>query len=273
MNREEFINIYWNYYLMLEKDFINITKYVKIKKRNYSTCSDEIIKLIEVIGSECDLILKKICGINLNSRSGKITEYSKILNTYPEIVNEKIEVKHTDIILEPFKGWNKRKPWQLFWWKTYNKIKHNREENYDKGKFFMLLNSLAALYFLEMYFCRKIGRENYEIDVPNIKSKLFNIINWEVNPKTKSILVEESFNTNNLFDIELPYIVGEAELEVYLDGEKLLLATQENGLDDGHYIEVGERGKVSHYIKFYNWGDTNLEKGDIVHIAINRHEE
>lgn len=64
-----------------------------------------------------------------------------------------------------------------------------------------------------------------------------------------------------------------AELEVYLNGEKLLCATQRNGLDAGHYIEVGEIGKTSHYIQFYKWGDTNLEKGDIVHISINRHEE
>lgn len=42
-----------------------------------------------------------------------------------------------------------------------------------------------------------------------------------------------------------------AELEVYLNGEKLLCATQRNGLDAGHYIEVGEIGKTSHYIQFY----------------------
>lgn len=273
MNRKEFINIYWNYYLMLEKDFINITKYVALKECNYCTCSDEIIKLIEVIGSECDLIFKKICGIKLNSRSGNIKAYSDILNTYPEIINEKIEVKHTNIILKPFKGWNKIMPWELFWWKIYNEVKHNREENYDKGNFYILLNSLSALYLLEMYFCRKIGRENYEIDVPNIKSKLYNIINWKVNPKKKSILVKESFDVNNIFDIGLPYVVGESELEVYLNGEKLLCATQGNEIDDGHYIEVGKIGKTSHHIQFYKWGDTNLERGDIVHIAINRPEE
>lgn len=273
MNRDEFINIYWNYYLMLEKDFINITKYVKIKKCNYETCSDEIIKLIEVIGSECDLIFKKICNIGLNSRKGKINEYSKILNFYPEIVNEKIKVKYTDIILEPFKGWNKKEPWKLFWWKAYNEVKHNREENYKNGNFCNLLNSLSALFLLEMYFCREIGRKNYEIDVPNIKSKLFNITNWKVNPKRKSIVVNESFESDNKFDIELPYIVGAGELEVYLNGEKLLCATQINGLDDGHYIEVGDIGKVSHYIQFYKWGNCKLEKGEIVHVAINRKEE
>lgn len=270
MNRDKFISIYWNYYLMLENDFLNITKYVKLEKCNYSTCSDEIIKLIEVICSECDLIFKKICNIDLNDRYANMTNYSEILKIYPQIVNEKIEVQHSNIVLQPFEYWNLKKPGKLFWWKKYNKIKHNREENYKKGNFFVLLNSLAALYFLEMYLCRKIGREMYDIDVPNTKSKLFNIINWEINPKTKSILVEENFPDNKDYDIKLPYIVGNAELEVYLNGEKLLLATRENGLDNGHYIEVGENGKVSHYIQFYNWGGNGLEKGDIVHIIINR---
>ena len=31
---QQFINNNWNYYLMLENDFINITRYIKLDKRN-----------------------------------------------------------------------------------------------------------------------------------------------------------------------------------------------------------------------------------------------
>ena len=37
MDRESFLCNYWNYYLVLEKKFINATNYVAINKRNYNT--------------------------------------------------------------------------------------------------------------------------------------------------------------------------------------------------------------------------------------------
>lgn len=270
MDRSEFIKIYWNYYLMLENDFINLTRYIEIKECNYKTCSDEIIKLIQLTCSECDLIFKKICGIDLNDRHANIAQYATILDISPDIVNEKIEVKYRNIILQPFKRWNKDSPWRLWWWNSYNKIKHNRENNYKRGKVKVLLDSLAALYFLEMFLCRKIGQETYDIDIPNTPSKLFDIIDWKINPTDKSILVEKDVPDNEKFDIQIPYIVGNFELEVYCNGERLLLATRENGLDDGHYIEIGDKGQVSHYIQAYNWGDNiTFKKGDIIHVRIN----
>lgn len=66
---QQFINNNWNYYLMLENDFINITRYIKLDKRNFKTFSDEIIKLLQSIGAECDLMFKKICNIDLKQRA------------------------------------------------------------------------------------------------------------------------------------------------------------------------------------------------------------
>lgn len=266
MNRVDFINTYWNYYLMLENEFRNITQYVSIREHNYSTCSDEIIKLTEVVGSECDLILKRICDIDLNDKSATMKQYSKLLDVYPNIVNEKVKILYTNIILQPFKNWYKEKPWELTWWKAYNEIKHNREENYEKGNFEILLNSLGALHYLEMYFCRKIGHDTYDIDVPNVESKFFSIVDWKTNPIRKTIILEKDVHENGVYDIQIPYIVGSGELEIYLGNYRLLQATKENAPLDGNYMEVGNYGETSHYFQLVS--DACLKKGDVIYIQI-----
>ncbi|NRT80063.1 hypothetical protein [Clostridium beijerinckii] len=86
---------------------------------------------------------------------------------------------------------------QLFWWRDYNEVKHNRIENYEVGKFENLLNSLGSLYFMELYLVRKIGRNTNDRDVPNSISKLFEIKNWE----TKDTVVGYDTYTMNNDDI------------------------------------------------------------------------
>ena len=220
----------------------------------------------ESIGSECDLMLKKICNYKLSKRAN-MQDYVQILDKYPKIVNEEIIIKKENIVLHPFQGWNKDSPSKLFWWTAYNKIKHNREENYKLGNFGNLLNILAALYFLEMYFCRGIGRKTNNIDVPYEKSKIFIINNWNINPTEKTIIIKEDIPETEKIDIELPYLVGKNELKVYYYNE-LLIKTTDDKKDLGNYIEVGEVGKMSHYIK--TTGDWNLKKGDYLHIKVSR---
>lgn len=263
---QQFINNNWNYYLMLENDFINITRYIKLDKSNFKTFSDEIIKLLQSIGAECDLMFKKICNINLKQRAS-MNNYVQILNDYPQIISEKIIVKSSDIVLQPFKFWKKTSPGKLEWWNAYNLIKHNREGNYKLGKFGNLLYSLAALYFLEMYFCRRVGRLTNNIDTPNEKSKIFIIKNWKVNPTEKTIFINQNIAANDKIDIELPYIVGSNELEVYYEKE-LLVKTTMDKKSMGNYIEVGKFGKVSHYIK--TTGDWSLNKGKYLFVKISR---
>lgn len=60
MNRKEFLINYWQYYKVLEDDFINVTKYIKLSEDNYSTYSDEFVKQLQAIGSEFDVICKEI---------------------------------------------------------------------------------------------------------------------------------------------------------------------------------------------------------------------
>lgn len=57
--------------------------------------------------------------------------------------------------------------------------------------------------------------------------------------------------------LPLKYFYGDNTLDVYLNGERLILSSDEAGTN-GHYTEVGEVKSVSNQIKLTN--DWNLEK-------------
>ena len=82
--------------------------------------------------------------------------------------------------IKPLNNWNKKETANLFWWKGYNKVKHSRTENFEKGNFENLLNALGALYLLEKLLLRKISFITKQMDVPDTKSNLFYITGWKV---------------------------------------------------------------------------------------------
>lgn len=183
MNREEFLINYWRYYNILEEDFIKLTRCVRICETNYKTCSDEIIKQFLSVTSEFENICKEVCEFKDSDEHKNIND---IFNKIENIQSVEIIVKHTnDLRIKPFKEWNKSKPWELFWWKGYNEVKHNRLEKYESGNLRNLLNSLAALYFMELYLVREIGIKTEDIDVPNSISRLFEVVDF----KTKDTVI------------------------------------------------------------------------------------
>lgn len=68
-------------------------------------------------------------------------------------------------------------------------------------------------------------------------------------------------------EIELPchYEVGANVIDVYLNGERLLLSSDESGTD-GHYQEVGTSGEISNKIK--STTDWNFEAGDVLDLEV-----
>uniref|UniRef100_UPI00321AA042 hypothetical protein n=1 Tax=Bacteroides fragilis TaxID=817 RepID=UPI00321AA042 len=180
MSRNEFLINYWDYYCVLEEDFIDITRYIQLRVVNFNTCSDEIIKQLQAVGSEFDNICKVVCGFSMEQRK-TIADYQRwLLNNIKDITAVEIKLISADnIVLRPFEDWDKINPSDLPWWKAYNSVKHNRIDNYEKGNFKNLLNAIAAVYYLEMYMFRRIADETSEMDIPNRMSSVFEIIGWK----------------------------------------------------------------------------------------------
>lgn len=199
MTREEFIDTFWDYYLVLEQDFLSAERYVSFdlgdnylydggtptKLENSRCFSVEFAKQYQAICSEIDVVLKAICKeLKAKIQKKNICAYTKAIlsdNFWKSIVSQEVEFKK--IKLQPFMKWsvktiNNNEIVSLEWWTLYNKVKHNRTAKYQEANLKNVLNSLAGLYILENYLVKYIGNRDGSRDVPNDMSKIFTMVNW-----------------------------------------------------------------------------------------------
>lgn len=212
MDREKFCDTYWNYYLVLEKDFLKIERFITFDLgdnflyddnksiENYGnslTYSVEFIKQYQAICSEVDVILKAICEELGNSNAGNMIAYTSTIlnhNIWMRIVNQKVKMKNIE--LYPFKDWrdgNRDEYNAPHWWPQYNDVKHHRAEQYKEANLKNVLNALAGLYILENYLVKYIGDMANGTDVPNDISHLFEMVDWETRDE---VLGRETYNIN-----------------------------------------------------------------------------
>ena len=186
MTIEEFNLSYWNYYLMLEKKFINTLSYVSLSPDNYDTFSNEYANLIQSIGSELDSFFKIYCDLSSTDTHINISNYANhILSDWEDIKNQVVRAMNIEIT--PFESWDINAPKQsLCWWEAFEEIKHSRVTNEKKGSLKNTLYLLAALYLLEMKWLKTKADKTNQSDIPDIDSKLFILVNWNTRYKSLS---------------------------------------------------------------------------------------
>lgn len=200
-SRNEFQQRYWNYYLILEKDFLETERYLAIDELNFNAYSNEYIKQYQAICSEIDVIAKSFCKkLDCSFSGNNINTYCKcILDNVSDFPTRIIKVNNRDIQIHPWENWSystetDSKGYERIiannpeWWKIYNKAKHDRTTiNTETGlPYYKLANqknviySLSALFQLELYYYRKLHQMYFhtEPDMPDNSSELFIIENW-----------------------------------------------------------------------------------------------
>ena len=118
---------HWEYFLAIESDLENCSRYVEFCYDNYETYSLEFARIIMASGSEFDTIMKLICkSIKPSEKPDNILQYYPILNSkYPNFTLYEMFIPRYKICLQPWKEWSEKK--SPYWWsKGYNKIKHER---------------------------------------------------------------------------------------------------------------------------------------------------
>ena len=107
-----------------------------------------------------------------------------IMNEYPQITTQSVELYNTAITLTPYEEWSQ---WNtqagnlLSWWDDYNSVKHNRQENITKASMGNVVNALSVLNIIEMKYLQVITEETQEPDEPESSSELFILIDWNFN--------------------------------------------------------------------------------------------
>lgn len=222
MTRDEFCKYHWEYYLVLEKDFLVTERYVAIdlgedylyennnpeNKGNGQCFSNEYVKQYQAICSEVDVLMKSICQeINSTSKADNMCGYTEeILDKWPNIVSQKVAVKDKELM--PFKNWKTNPMYNApDWWQPYNKVKHERIDNFRKANLKNVLNALCGLYVLEQYFVKFIGDRDTKEDVPNDISHIFEMVDWET--KHTVIGKDSYFITKEEVDDMLTAVFGD----------------------------------------------------------------
>lgn len=203
MTRQEFMQEYWRYYLMLEKKFIHTLSYVELATSNYMCYSNEYALLLQSIGAELDSFFKVYCGFDLDNRKN-MTDYAKsVLNSYPKIKEQVIDVPAYSLSFIPFEAWTGDSHSQpLAWWKAFNDIKHKRSKYKTEASLQNVLHSLGALYLLEIKYLQNITLNTDAADTPDEDSLIFTLRNW--NPHfhilTKDYALSSLDNTTPTLD-------------------------------------------------------------------------
>lgn len=152
------VDFFWDYYMSIERELYKTVEYVEPCEENFSTYSQEYAKIINVACAEADVIFKELCMLIASSYKPKgknenIDTYMRIiLEKFPQIEETWLRIDRSKIDIFPFRGWSDTG--KLFWWKDYQKIKHERKEHYSKANLKNAIFSVGALRILELYYLR-----------------------------------------------------------------------------------------------------------------------
>lgn len=148
----------WNYFLVLERDFMRVLDFVELAEPNFGTYSNELAKLLLLACSEVDVVAKMLCAQTLEpGPMGNIKDYQKCLTeAFVGVHGAQVTISRYDLLYTPWAAWEQAETSPI-WWKAHNKVKHGRDANFAKANLDNVANALAALLILLRYFYRKDG--------------------------------------------------------------------------------------------------------------------
>jgi hypothetical protein len=186
--------LHWNYFLALESDLAQVSRYIEFDKKNFRAYSIELAHLLLASSSEVDVIAKGICGfLEPNSPAENINHYREIINrNLPSFRKEQVYVPRFNLTLKPWSNWNLVKnPKNPLWWRSYNKVKHERNEYFAEANLKNVLNAIGGLLITVFYFYKL----KFSIDNPNFRER---DINRLLVPESEFVRLNESYYYSHL---------------------------------------------------------------------------
>ncbi len=127
-------------------------RYVEFAPGNYHAYSVEFARVIVAAASEFDGVVKELCKIIDSSKSpSNINAYRPIVvGRYPRLIYHIIHIPRFRLQTQPWKDWQQTK--SPDWWsKGYNKIKHDRDSNFEHANLRNAIDAVAGLLVGIMY--------------------------------------------------------------------------------------------------------------------------
>ena len=106
---------------------------------------------------------------------------------------------------------------------------------------------------------------NFQNGVTKVNADTFNTFQNNINETSYLYKITSSIPAGTEVTIPCYYKVGKGTLDVYLNGERLLLSSDNAGTD-GHYRGVGDTDSISNQIKIT--ADWSLAVGDYLELVV-----
>lgn len=142
---------HWQHFLSLEKDFVKTLEYVDLDQINELTFSIAYTKLLLAICSEVDVVAKIFCkNIYDLSKASKIDQYRKeITAAYPNFHTVETKIPRYSQTIHPWSSWSGNT--NPAWWRNHNKVKHERDLNYQLANQKNVTEALTGLFCILLY--------------------------------------------------------------------------------------------------------------------------
>lgn len=143
---------HWNYFLAIEKDLENISRYIEFADKNLGTYSIELAHILLSASSEVDVIMKQLCSLVApHQRTNNIDEYRNVIQEcIPDFIDEEIIISRHGLSYKPWINWNHDQ--NPDWWKSHNKVKHQRNNHFDEANLKNTINAVGALLITVIYY-------------------------------------------------------------------------------------------------------------------------
>ena len=159
---------HWNYFLALEADLANLSRYVEFTPENYGTYSIEMAHLLLAAASEVDVVLKQLCVVVApDERADNIEIYRRVLRTLePSIASVSVSLPRFGLDLTPWTNWQEDK--SPGWWVDHNKVKHERGAHFPRANLKNVLNAMSGLFIALIFYYRTQAEVKRLVPAPQL---------------------------------------------------------------------------------------------------------
>lgn len=166
---------HWNYFLALEHDLDQLSRYVDFSG-NEGTYSLEIARLLLGASSEVDVVLKQICKrFQANSTATKIGAYHpEVTANCPNFINYEIQIPRYGLTHRPWVNWTADQP--PIWWSDHNKVKHQRDQYFERATLKNCLNAVGGLFVAVLHLYEREAGNGELMQIPmlfNVEDRFF----------------------------------------------------------------------------------------------------
>lgn len=166
--------LHWNYFLAIEKDLENLSRYIEFAEPNLKTYSIELTHILFSASSEVDVVMKQLCNlIDSGQRVENIDDYRILMMTHSkDFSDEEIIIHRYGLTYKPWSNWNEGL--NPDWWRSYNHVKHERNTHYFESNLQNAINAVGALLLTVVYYYKYAfsKEEGEEIKFRNAIGKL-----------------------------------------------------------------------------------------------------